>query len=529
VTFGIAHRRGAGASTVGSVSLRARLTGLFALLVVVVAIAAVAVNVAVSRVESNRQLVTGLLQPASVQSRSLLVSLVDQETGERGFVLTGDQAFLQPYRDGRRSFAGTLAHLRTEFGDDVALRTALDRVDQAAGTWRAVGATPEIDARRSGGPRHADLLVQAGKGKAAFDEVRSQVAALQRAIDTRTERAQLADRHHLSLLRLVVNLSRLLTVLILVMGAVLVRRWVLEPVNRLRARMRAVTDGDIEQEVLVDGPPEVAAIARDAENMRRRIVSELDATRGATEALSQHSPVVASLRGELAASATSTVGGLDVAGLVQSAEGVLAGDWWQAVPRPDGSTAVILADVSGHGAEAGLVAFAFKQRITALLDTGLDLESVFTLAARRSDLDNERFLSCLVVVVDPVRDRLSWVNAGHPPGLLVNRHGRDTPRELTPTGPLISAVTSGWTVSQAPFGPDDLLILCTDGVLEGRDAHGQEFGTEGLLQVVRGLRTWTAEEAVDECHAAVRRWAVDVRRDDATCVALTRVTQPATT
>ena len=400
----------------GSVSLRLRLSALFSVLLVVVIGTAFAVNLALSRVERNRALVTDRLQPASVEGRSLLVSLVDQETGERGYVLSGDERFLRPYRDGDVAFGRTLAELRRDFRHDDAVAARLDRVAAAAGRWRTVGAEPEIAARRAGDAPRAEALVRTGRGKAAFDDVRREVASLQRLIDTRTLRAQHRERSDVGLLRFVVNASRLAIIVILVLGAFLMRRWVLAPVNRLRERMRRVAGGDLDQEVLVDGPEEVAAIARDAENMRRRIVAELDATRGATEALSQHSPVVAALRGELAARTDTVVGGLEIAGAVQSAEGVLAGDWWEALHRPDGSTALVLTDVSGHGAEAGLVAFGFKQRLTALLDTGLDLGAAFTLAARRTDSDDERFLSCLVVVVDPFAGELQWINAGHPPG-----------------------------------------------------------------------------------------------------------------
>jgi serine phosphatase RsbU (regulator of sigma subunit) len=207
--------------------------------------------------------------------------------------------------------------------------------------------------------------------------------------------------------------------------------------------------------------------------------------------------------------------------MVQSAEGVLAGDWWEAVPRPDGTTAVVLADVSGHGPEAGLVAFAFKQRITALLGTGLDLADVFAVASRGQGNDDERFLSCLLVVVDPAGHELTWVNAGHPAGLVVSGEDRSTVTRLDPTGPLISSLTSGWTAARAPFRRSDLLIACTDGVLEARDDQGEEFGSDRLLGVVRSLQVWSAAEAVAECGQAVRQFAADVRRDDVTCVALT--------
>ncbi len=319
--------------------------------------------------------------------------------------------------------------------------------------------------------------------------------------------------------------GRVVIVAFIVLVALLMRGWVLGPVNQLRGRMRDVAGGHLDQEVLVSGPPEVVEIAQDAENMRRRIVSELEATREATEALSQHSPVVMALRRELAPRPRMERGGLHVTGMVSAAEGVLAGDWWEAVARPDGTTALVLADVSGHGAEAGLVAYAFKQRITALLEGGLDLTTVFSLVSRRPHGDDdERFLSCLVVIVDPRTEELTWINAGHPSALIVDRDRRGAVRELAPTGPLLSSVTSGWEVARAPFGPGDLLVACTDGVIEARDAQGEEFGLEGVLDVLRRLRTWSPDEAVAECHQAVRRFAVDSRRDDVTCVALSLAT-----
>jgi CHASE3 domain sensor protein len=508
------------------VSLRLRLIGLFSVLVLVVAGTAVAVNVALRHVEANRRLVSETLQPASVQSRALLVSLIDQETGQRGFLLTGDEGFLEPYRDGGARFTRTLAELRADFADDRGMSRTIDGVAEAAATWRRVGAAPEIAARRAGDLQRAEALVASGRGKAAFDEVRARVASLQTLIDARTRTAQVRDADDLRRLRDVVILGRASTILILLGSALLLRRWILLPVMRLRERMRAVAGGSIEDQVLIDGPPEVAAIGRDAESMRRRIVAELEGARAATEALTQHSPVVTLLRSELTSHPRVETNGLEIAGMVLSAEGVLAGDWWEAVRRPDGSTALVLADVSGHGAEAGLVAFAFKQRITALLDTELDLVTAFEIAAQRSHADTERFLSCLVVVVDPDGQRLSWVNAGHPPALVVDRQHRDAFVELGPTGPLISAVTSGWTVRSTLFGPEDLLLACTDGVLEARNRDGEEFGVAGVLGVVRRLDRWRADEAVAECREAVRRFAVDVRRDDVTCVALTLTRRP---
>jgi serine phosphatase RsbU (regulator of sigma subunit)/CHASE3 domain sensor protein len=510
---------------VGLVSLRLRLIGLFLVLVVTVTGAALATSVALSKVEAERDVVANRWQPASVQSRALLTALVNQETGQRGYVLTGDESFLEPYRAGGVTFRATLRSLQQRFADDKEMSRALSAVSRSATRWQQGAALPEIHARRKGELGAARQLVLARRGKAYFDAVRVDVATLQRLIDGRADAAAAREANDISTLRTTVFVGRLVIVVFVLVVALLMRGWVLRPVTRLRGHMREVASGRLDQEVLVSGPPEVMEIAQDAENMRRRIVSELDATREATEALSQHSPVVMALRRELAPRPRTESGGLQVTGMVQAAEGVLAGDWWEAVARPDGTTALVLADVSGHGAEAGLVAYAFKQRITALLESGLDLSTVFALVSRRPHGgDDERFLSCLVVVVDPRSEQVSWINAGHPAAVVVSRDRRGLVRELSPTGPLLSSVTSGWEVARTAFGPGDMLVACTDGVLEARDANGDEFGLEGVLGVLRRLRAWTPDEAVAECHQAVRRFAVDSRRDDVTCVALSMAT-----
>ena len=197
-------------------------------------------------------------------------------------------------------------------------------------------------------------------------------------------------------------------------------------------------------------------------------------------------------------------------------------------PPPDGSTALVLADVSGHGAEAGLVAFAFKQRITALLDTDLDLAHRVRRSPRAAPTPTTS-ASCPASSSSSTRSgsgspgstpatRRPWSSTGSTATARV---------ELTPTGPLISSVTSGWSSRSRSFGPDDLLLACTDGVLEARDLDGRGVRRRRACSTCcAACDRWLADEAVAECREAVRRFAVDVRRDDVTCVALTLALRP---
>jgi CHASE3 domain sensor protein len=503
------------------VSLRLRIGGLLVVLALLLSGTALAAFATLHDYDGQREVIAGRLQPASSTTRALLTSLINQETGERGFLITGEESFLQPYRNGRATFEPALRRLEGEFTDDSEVKARIAAVRRAVGHWHRTGITPEIAARRAGKISEAQSLVEQGRGKQAFDDVRVDVNSLQMLIDARLDSARArADSSFTSIKNALVASGALLIALVILTG-LLLRRWVLVPVKALRSSMRQVAQGHLDQPVRVMGPPEVAAIGNDAEDMRRRIVYELDTARAATEALLQHSPVVSGLRTELAAGPVDDLGGVRVYGALHPAEGVLAGDWWEVLRRSGGRTALLVADVSGHGAEAGLVALRFKERITVLLRTDLDLLTAFTTAAKDLDEDPEKFLSCVLIEVDPARLTLRWINAGHSAALVARRAGADVKvLDLAPTGPLVGALEQQWCVSETTLRPGDLLLAMTDGVVEARSGDGQEFGVAGVLETLRRRRSWSPQATVTELVEAVRLFADDWRRDDVTLVAL---------
>ena len=305
-------------------------------------------------------------------------------------------------------------------------------------------------------------------------------------------------------------------------SGLLLRTWVLVPVERLLASMRAVAEGDVTSPLVASGPPEVAAIGRGAEAMRRRIVSELDAARSATEALTQHSPVVAGLQRELQPSSVDDLDGVVVHGVLHAAEGVLAGDWWDVVRRPDGRTVLLIADVSGHGPDACLVASRFKQRLNLLLRSpGRAPHRVRVRRAATSTPTPSGSSPAPSSRSTPPPAWLRWINAGHGGAMVLRRHRSMVEgRELAPTGPLIGAMGQDWTIEETRLQPDQMVVLATDGVTEARQTGEGEFGVEGVFSAARSTPEWTPAGLVPEIVEAVRQFADDWKRDDTTCVAL---------
>ena len=121
----------------------------------------------------------------TIETERLLSALKDVETGERGFLLTGDPQYLQPYDL-------AVPVVRTQVQRLAGLGLALDGLPAAVEN-EITAARAGIDARRDGGLEGAVRIVATGRGKQSMDTVRVRVAEVQAAA---TDRAQRRTRQH---------------------------------------------------------------------------------------------------------------------------------------------------------------------------------------------------------------------------------------------------------------------------------------------------------------------------------------------
>src|SRR3954462_9329724 len=109
---------------------------------------AVGLDVAVLRVRDHRSdRLNGSFMPARLDLQRLLTALVDQETGERGFLITGRDEFLEPFKNGRTSSAEARGRLRRQLEGHDDLTAGLDRLESKIGAWQSLGADFEIAAK----------------------------------------------------------------------------------------------------------------------------------------------------------------------------------------------------------------------------------------------------------------------------------------------------------------------------------------------------------------------------------------------
>src|SRR5688572_23508848 len=110
------------------VQLRRRIQLLFVALFVILVAGTALDSIVEGDADRAAARVNEQLVPARDELQLLLTSLVDQETGQRGFLLTGRQAFLEPYEEGLVSASRSLTRLRQLLADDPDALAGVDRV-----------------------------------------------------------------------------------------------------------------------------------------------------------------------------------------------------------------------------------------------------------------------------------------------------------------------------------------------------------------------------------------------------------------
>ncbi len=265
-----------------------RIVGVALLVLLLFSVAAmVAGGIALLSLHDDRHRVLNVLDPAALQVQRLDTALVDQETGVRGYALSGQQDFLAPYTSGVTEEQNALKALQAIVSQlPGGAATDIQSVTAQAGFWRTHYAQPTINqVTRTGKPVVSpDILA----GKADFDALRGKVAALQGeisaarvgAVATLNDSALMLD---IVFIAIAVGLAIIVVVLALGLRATAIR-----PLHRLAAEARRVAGGDFAHEVSLTGPRELTNLAADVNTMRERILQELAATRDANAVLQAH-------------------------------------------------------------------------------------------------------------------------------------------------------------------------------------------------------------------------------------------------
>ncbi|WP_433300487.1 sensor histidine kinase [Actinoplanes sp. CA-030573] len=244
---------------------------------------ALAVFAAFTAAQHNRQLddVLNRASPMRAAGETLNTAFVDQETGIRGYAITGRDDSLAPYRSGQASEKATIARIEGLLhADDTKIRQSLDVVKQRAATWHARVADPVVQTINAQGPEAGRALITAGS-TADFDALRTAIETMQGDIAVLRAKSAAAARDSSQTM-----VAIQIAAAVVVIGAgggllLLLDRLVSRPVVELAEQVRAVAAGDYDRHISSRGSPELASLAADVDGMRRKISAELAEVREA--------------------------------------------------------------------------------------------------------------------------------------------------------------------------------------------------------------------------------------------------------
>lgn len=197
----------------------------------------------------------------------------------------------------------------------------------------------------------------------------------------------------------------------------------------------------------------------------------------------------------------------------------VAGDLYDFVVTSSGEVGVLVADVSGHGVPAAIVASMVKIALAVqdreISDPGIVLTRMNRALCGRFDL---AYVTATFALIDPATRTLTYASAGHPPPLLMRADGRleSLDERGIVLGLLPDASYESAVVRDLSAG--DRLVLYTDGLTEASRIDGEFFGDRQLRDMLTSRQSDHVEQFLASLIERARQWTGRDFEDDVTVV-----------
>ncbi len=199
----------------------------------------------------------------------------------------------------------------------------------------------------------------------------------------------------------------------------------------------------------------------------------------------------------------------------------VAGDFYQFLDVDDHRMGILVADVSGHGVPAALIASMIKVAMQSAVSSACSPAQVLGHLNRILTPELKgRLTSAAYLWVDTEVGYARYSAAGHPPLL----HWKATECQLYPVecNGLLFGVANDYAYPECELRLDcgDRLLLYTDGLVEPENAQGESFGDRELGHVVKASQALVASDMADRLLAALNKWQPRsaAQQDDITLV-----------
>jgi phosphoserine phosphatase RsbU/P len=199
----------------------------------------------------------------------------------------------------------------------------------------------------------------------------------------------------------------------------------------------------------------------------------------------------------------------------------VAGDFYWFIATDPNRAGFLVADVSGHGVPAALIASMIKVAMQSVIVCADDPAAVLRGVERvLCGQLRDQFVSAAYLWLDTENGKALYSAAGHPP-LLRWSHGKL--ERVQSNGFVFGALSDGaYPVCEIPIATGDRFLLYTDGMIEPENAKGESFGDHRLEEVVRENQFRPSSELSDRLLSELRQWrpASAAQQDDITLIVI---------
>jgi len=212
--------------------------------------------------------------------------------------------------------------------------------------------------------------------------------------------------------------------------------------------------------------------------------------------------------------------GYEIASASQSARDV-GGDYFDVLPFDADALGLCIADVAGKGFSAALLMSNLQASVRGLAAPSLPPSELCLRlnALLHRNMEGDRFVTFFYAHLDGPARRLSYVNAGHNPPIVLHRDGSH--HRLKEGGGVLGVFSDqAFASGTIHLQSGDRLVLFTDGVTEASNAGKEEFGEQRLLELLKANRTSTPAEIKNKILNALADFNRSNWQDDVTLLIL---------
>src|SRR5687768_13230557 len=239
------------------------------------------------------------------------------------------------------------------------------------------------------------------------------------------------------------------------------------------------------------------------------------------QAMERDLELAATIQRDILPKAIPQVEGIEIAALSNPARQV-GGDYHAFFVR-EGVVTTLVADVAGKSMPAALLVSALHAVIQLLFAEGRELGEIATELNRHIHnwSAENKFITMIMVAIDPENETIQYVNAGHNPCYLVGNGRMD---QIKSHGLPIGILPGTRYITQTrPFPAGTCVVLYSDGITEAEDVDGEEFGNERLEALLEQHIDCGAAVIRDQIAAAVENFVGEApQKDDETLVIVRR-------